>query len=52
VRRTEINLDGTVASTGRSDTIAAISAQDAAVTSAETISCGDLTIGRDGVQQP
>lgn len=52
VRRTEVNLAGTVATTGRSDTVAAASAQDPAVTSAETISCGDLTIGQDGVQQP
>jgi hypothetical protein len=52
VRRTQINLNGTVATTGQSDTVAAISAQDVVVTSAETISCGDLTIGQDGVQQP
>ncbi len=52
VRRTEIDVDTTVATTGRSDTVAAASAQDPAVTSAQTISCGDLTIGQDGVQQP
>ncbi|HTQ17639.1 hypothetical protein [Mycobacterium sp.] len=52
VRRTEIDLNGTVATTGRSDTVTAASAQDAAVTSAQTISCGNLTIGQDGVQQP
>jgi hypothetical protein len=52
VRRTEVDLNGTVATTGRSDTVAAISAQDAAVTSAQTISCGNLTIGQNGVQQP
>jgi hypothetical protein len=52
VRRTEVNLNGTRATTGRSDTVAVVSAQDAAVTSAQTISCGDLSIGRDGVQQP
>jgi hypothetical protein len=52
VRRTQVNINGTVATTGQSDTIAAFSAEDAAVTSAETISCGDLTIGKDGVQQP
>src|SRR5262249_31334725 len=51
VRRTQINLNGTVATTGQSDAVAAISAQDVVVTSAETISCGDLTIGQDGVQQ-
>jgi len=52
VRRTEIDVSGTRASTGRSDTVTAASAQDPAVTSAQTISCGDLTIGKDGVQQP
>jgi hypothetical protein len=52
VRRTEIDLNGIVATTGRSDTVTATSAQDPAVTSAQTISCGDLTISKDGVQQP
>jgi hypothetical protein len=52
VRRTEIDLNGTVATIGRSDTVTATSAQDPAVTSAQTISCGDLTIGQDGVRQP
>jgi hypothetical protein len=52
VRRTEIDLNGTLATIGQSDTVTATSAQDPAVTSAQTISCGDLTIGRDGVQQP
>ena len=52
VRRTEIDLNGTLATIGQSDTVTAISAQDPAVTSAETISCGDLTISKDGVQQP
>jgi hypothetical protein len=52
VRRTEIDLNGIVATTGRSDTVTASSAQDPAVTSAQTISCGDLTISKDGVQQP
>jgi hypothetical protein len=52
VRRTEIDLNGTVATTGRSDTVTTTSAQDPAVTSAQTISCGDLTISKDGVQQP
>ncbi|OBI98181.1 hypothetical protein [Mycobacterium asiaticum] len=49
---TEIDLNGTVASTGRSDTLTAASAQDPVVTSAQTISCGDLTINQDGVQEP
>lgn len=52
VHRTEIDLDGTLASTGRSDTLTATSAQDPVVTTAQTISCGDLTIDQDGVQQP
>ncbi|ORW92615.1 hypothetical protein AWB92_15560 [Mycobacterium sp. IEC1808] len=52
VRRTEINLNGTLATIGKSDTVAATSAQDPAVISAQTISCGDLTISKDGVQQP
>jgi hypothetical protein len=52
VRRTEIDLDGTTATTGRSDTVTANSAQDPPVTSAHTISCGELTIDKDGVSQP
>jgi hypothetical protein len=52
VHRTEIDLNGTLATIGQSDTVTASSAQDPAVTSAETISCGDLTISKDGVQQP
>lgn len=52
VRRTEIDLNNTVATTARSDTVTATSAQDPAVTSAQTISCGDLTLSKDGVQQP
>ncbi|WP_068177489.1 hypothetical protein [Mycobacterium sp. UM_CSW] len=52
VRRTEINLNGTLATIGKSDTVAATSAQDPAVVSAQTISCGDLSISKDGVQQP
>jgi len=47
-----IDLNGTVATIGPSDTVTATSAQDPAVTSAQTISCGNLTIGQDGVQQP
>lgn len=52
VRRTEIDLTGIRATTGRSDTLTATSAQDPAVTSAQTISCGNLTIDQDGVQEP
>lgn len=50
VRRTEIDLNGATATTGRTDTVTATSEQDPAWTSAGTISCGDLTIARDGVQ--
>jgi hypothetical protein len=52
VRRTEIDLNGTLATIGPSDTVTAASEQDPAVTSAQTISCGDLTLAKDGVQQP
>jgi hypothetical protein len=52
VRRTEIDLNGTLATIGPSDTVTAASAQDPAVSSAQTISCGDLTLAKDGVQQP
>jgi hypothetical protein len=52
VHRTEIDLDGARATIGRTDTVTAASAQDPAVTSADTISCGDVTIAADGVQQP
>jgi hypothetical protein len=34
------------------DTVTAASAQDPEVTFAQTISCGDLTVAKDGVQQP
>ena len=50
VRRTEIDLNGTTATIGRSDTVTATSIQDPAWTSAGVISCGDLTMARDGVQ--
>jgi hypothetical protein len=52
VRRTEIDLNGPLATVGQSDTLMAVSAQDPLVSSAQTISCGDLTISKDGVQQP
>jgi hypothetical protein len=52
VHRTEIDLDGTRATIGRADTVTAASAQDPAVTSAQTISCGNVTITGDGVEQP
>jgi hypothetical protein len=50
VRRTEVDLNGATATIGRSDTVTATSDQDPAWTTAETISCGDITIDRDGVQ--
>ena len=52
VRRTEIVLEGAIATLGRSDTVAASSQQDPAVTAAQSITCGDQTIAKDGVQQP
>lgn len=52
VRRTEIDLNGLRATTGTSDTLTATSAQDPAVTTAQTISCGERTIDQDGVQEP
>lgn len=59
VRRTEVDLNGIEvdlngieATYGRSDTLAATSAHDPAVTTAQTISCGDRNIDQDGVQEP
>ena len=52
VRRTEIDLNGVTATIGRSDTITATSDQDPAWTTAATISCGDLTMARDGLRAP
>ena len=49
VRRTEIELNGATATIGQSDTVTATSDQDRAWTTAHTISCGDLTIARDGL---
>ena len=50
--RTEIDLNGATATIGRSDSVTATSDQDPAWTTAGTISCGDRTIARDGVQAP
>ncbi|MGB9227715.1 hypothetical protein [Mycobacterium sp.] len=52
VHRTEIDLNGTRASIGQYDILEAAFAEDPVVTSAQTISCGDLTIDQDGVQEP
>ncbi len=52
VHRTEIDVDGTAATIGRSDTVTADSDQDPAVTSAQTITCGQRTMNQDGVRQP
>jgi hypothetical protein len=52
VRRTEIDLNGPLATFGRSDTVTATSEHDPAWTTASTISCGDATIARDGVAAP
>ena len=52
VRRTEIDLDGFIATIGLSDTVTGTSLQDPVVASAMTISCGDLTMAQNGVQQP
>lgn len=50
VRRTEIELNGATAAIGRSDTISVVSDQDPAWRTAGAISCGDLTMRRDGIQ--
>ena len=45
VRRTEININGNTGTPGRSDTVPGTA-------SALTITCGDQTMAKDGVQQP
>ena len=52
VRRTEIDLNGATATIGLSDTVTATSDQDPAWTTARGISCGDLTMRQDGLEQP
>jgi hypothetical protein len=49
VRRTEIDLNGATATTGRFDAVTASSVEDPTWTTAHTISCGDLTIAQDGL---
>ena len=46
VRRTEININGNTGTSGRSDTVAGTAS------AALTITCGDQTMAKDGVQQP
>jgi hypothetical protein len=50
VTRTQIRVDGTVASAGVSDQVAA--GTDAARESARAITCGDRTLAADGVHEP
>ena len=52
VRRTEIDLNGATATIGRSDTVNATSEDDPAWTTAAEITCGDLTLARDGLAAP
>ena len=52
VQRTQIDLDGTTGSLGQSDIVTATSAEDPTVTTAHMISCGDLTMVADGVDEP
>jgi hypothetical protein len=52
VRRTEFTLNGTVVTPGKSDTVVGQSPHEPAVAAASTISCGDLTLAKDGVRQP
>jgi hypothetical protein len=52
VRRTEIDINGPLATFGRSDTVAATSVHDPAWTTASSISCGNATLARDGIAAP
>jgi hypothetical protein len=52
VRRTEIDVDGPLATIGRSVPVTATSEQDSAPTPAAAISRGDLIMGRDGIVAP
>jgi hypothetical protein len=52
VRRTEIDIHGNTAIVERSDNVTAASDQDPAWKTAGEISCGDLTMGHDGLQAP
>jgi len=50
VQRTQIVLDGTAARNGATDSVPA-SGNPAAAQSGRQISCGDLTMTRDGVSE-
>lgn len=52
INRTAINLNGTTALRGMSDSIPAGPLSDPVVAAAMTITCGAQSIGADGVQQP
>ncbi|MCV7440720.1 hypothetical protein H7K33_00605 [Mycobacterium paraense] len=52
LRRTEIELNDATATIGRSDTVPVRSDHDPAWTTASDISCGELTMRKDGVQAP
>ncbi|ORW32624.1 hypothetical protein AWB91_11895 [Mycobacterium paraense] len=52
VRRTEIDLNDATATIGPSDTVPVSSDHDPAWTTASDISCGELTMRKDGVQAP
>lgn len=52
VRRTEVELNGATATIGRSDTVPVSSEHDPAWTTAGAISCGNLTMQRNGVRAP
>jgi hypothetical protein len=51
VKRTAIDFDGATAKPGRTDTQSASSSQDPIVTAAQSITCGDMTMSKDGVAQ-
>jgi hypothetical protein len=52
IRRTEIDLNGSLATPGRSDTVFAKTHHESALAAASTIGCGDMTLNKDGVRQP
>lgn len=52
IARTQVIISGTHASNGASDTVPATGRDSAAVKSARTISCGNLTQSRNGINTP